>query len=150
MYFNLFRQQWHAHLTLEADASAITHYVKIIFQQFEILYVLPGKITLFLHLFSHVQLSLSGAVRMADTQWENRQHLELYSCHTVERRGSFSHPCQCNNHQFSSLVAGCSPPGPAVFDTIYLLYWSISFLIINLTFKKKMSSNNKYVKWQHG
>lgn len=108
------------------------------------------KITLFLHLFSHVQLSLSGAVRMADTQWENRQHLELYSCHTVERRGSFSHPCQCNNHQFSSLVAGCSPPGPAVFDTIYLLYWSISFLIINLTFKKKMSSNNKYVKWQHG
>lgn len=73
---------------LEADASAFTRFVKITITitdhlNFACIASYMENHTIFTSVFSHVQLSLSGAVRMAETQWENRQHLELYSCHTV-------------------------------------------------------------------
>ena len=65
------------------------------------------------------------------------RHLEVYSCHTVERGGFFPRLLCSYNHQFSSVVASQPLSIPAVFDTIYLLYWSRSFLIINLPPKGK-------------
>ncbi len=78
--------------------------------------------SIFTSVLSHIQPSLSSAVRTVGDAVKNRRQLEPYSCHTVKKKGHFSCPLYRNNHQFSSVVAGCRPAGPAVFATIYLLY----------------------------
>ncbi len=71
----------------------------------------------------HLRLLASdcGSSQKRQSRKRKKRHLEVYSCHTVERGGFLPRLLCSYNHQFSSVVASQPLSVPAVFDTIYLL-----------------------------